>query len=452
MTTSSIRHMSSTQIVERYLAFFRSRGHLELPGSPLAIPGNSTSFVIAGMQPLLPYLRGQRLPPATRLTALQRCLRSDDTDAVGTNARKGSFFQMLGNWSIGDYGKRETIEMALELLLDGFGLDRSHLHVSIFAGDPELCLLPDELARETWLRLGISSEHIVPLGTDENLWTMGGPGPCGPCTEIFVDRGPSYGCNLPDCRPGCSCDRYPEIWNLVFMEYERTPQGRLLPLPKRNIDTGMGLERMAAVLQGAESIFSIDLFQPAREHLQHLAQSGVAGGGQVEEKARRMILDHTRAALFAGLAGVEPGRDGRNSVVRRLIRRASRQGRLLGIDRPFLSELVLPLAQGHRGLLTELEETKLDSIAHVVGEEEERFARVLTLGLKLLAQLEPTEGDVVSGAQLFLLHAEKGFPPDLAAEVLGERGLSVDWSSYDQAVEEHRHVSRKSAENHFHHV
>ncbi|HEX4207539.1 MAG TPA: alanine--tRNA ligase-related protein [Ktedonobacteraceae bacterium] len=450
MTINGTRYLSSTEIAERYLAFFSTRDHKVLSASPLVLPGNSTSFTIAGMQPLLPYLRGEVEPPYPRLTALQRCLRSDDADAVGSNERKNTSFHMLGQWSINDYGKREAITMAWELLVNEFGLDPADMWATVFEGDAELCILPDEVAIEQWTRLGVQPDHIVSLGAEDNLWTIGGSaGPCGPCSEIYIDRGLERGCGSPGCRPGCDCDRFLEIWSLVFMEYELHTDGKISSLPLHNIDTGMGLERMASVLQNAESVYAIDLFQPALQRLLELAPVGVAGGGAVEARARRMIVDHMRAFLLVGVEGVLPGRDGRNSVVRRLIRRAARQGRLLGIDRPFLGELLEPLAQGHGSLLTPDERRMVGSLVRIVTQEETMFERVLSVGLRSLAQIEPEHDSVVSGAHLFTLHAEKGFPADLAAEVLAERGLSVDWSAYELALEGHRQVSRQGAEQHF---
>jgi alanyl-tRNA synthetase len=349
---------------------------------------------------------------------------------------------------VGDYGKRGAIELALELLHD-FGFELQSLWVTTFAGDPVLGLPPDDQAVEEWLRQGFPPGRIVPLGVDDNFWTMGGPGPCGPCTEIFFDRGVELGCGKTTCQPGCDCPRFLEIWNLVFIEFERFADDSLARLPFLSVDTGMGLERVALLLQDVESVFETDLFMPAATRLSELAPVGVLGNSSVEQRARRMILDHTRSALFAGLEGVVPGRDGRSSVLRRLVRRASRQGRVLGIDRPFLGELVRPFAQGHSTLLTEQEQRRLPIVVEMLTNEETQFAHVLTTGLKRLDKLIPGEQGIVSGEDLFKLHAEQGFPSDLAAEILAERGLLVDWSSYERALEQHREISRVSAERHF---
>jgi alanyl-tRNA synthetase len=368
---------------------------------------------------------------------------------VGLNGRKNTSFFMLGNWSIDDYGKREAISLALELLLEVFQLSQEQLWVTIFAGDPENMLLLDEVAWNEWQRLGIPATRIVPLGREDNFWTMHGPGPCGPCSEIFVDRGASFGCGLPTCKPGCECDRFLEIWNLVFMEYEELANGMLKTLPLRSIDTGMGLERIASVLQQTESVFSVDLFQPAQKRLSELAPLEIAGNGALERKARRMIVDHVRAALLASLSGVMPGRDGRSSVVRRLIRRAARQGHLLGLEQPFLYELLEPLALGHGELLSEEEQRQVTELIPIFIEEEQQFSRLLSRGLRFLNQLEPDSQNVISGKYLFQLQAERGFPADLAAEILLERGVTVSWPEYEHALAEHRLVSRDSLGRHF---
>jgi alanyl-tRNA synthetase len=460
-STSDKRTWSSLEIAEEYLSFFRSRGHTQVPGSSLAVPGSGTSFVVAGMQQFIPSFRGEQPAPAPRITDIQRCLRTPDLDEVGGNGRKLTAFHMLGNWSIGDYGRREAIGLAHELL-ERFGLDWSQMYVTTYAGDAALGIPADEQTVALWREIGVPPERIVPLGSEDNLWTMGGPGPCGPDSEIFVDRGAALGCGKPDCRPGCACERFLEIWNLVFVEYELLGGESVAPLPMRSIDTGMGLERVAAVLQGVPSVFEIDVFAPALRHLDTLvgAISGLPGpsgsppplqgrglGGEV--RARRIILDHTRSALFAMLEGIYPGRDGRESVVRRLIRRAARQGRVLGIARPFLGELVGPLAEAHADLLTAEQRQRVPSLAQMISDEERRFARVLDTGLRLLERMAPGEDGLIPGAAIFRLEAERGFPADLAGEVLAERGLAVDWRGYERSVEQHHAISRMSAGRRF---
>jgi alanyl-tRNA synthetase len=439
---------ASVDIVARYLAFFRERGHTELPGSRLTLPGIDTSFVIAGMQPLLPYLLGRRAAPSPRLVGLQRCLRTDDADMVGTNGRKFTSFHMLGNWSVGGYGRAEAARLALDLLLGELGLDLGALWVTTFAGEPGDNLPPDGEIAEVWRRLGVPDGRIVPLGAEDNFWTTGGPGPCGPDSEIFVDRGEELGCGQESCRPGCACERFLEIWNLVFIEYEWTPGGEYIPLPLRSIDTGMGLERIAAVLQDVPSGFDLDIFAPALARLDELTPPDAVQRVAPERlvRARRMIVDHVRAVLFAGLEGVVPGRDGRDSVVRRLIRRASRQGRVLGIEGPFLGELVAPLVAGHGTLLTGDERARAPRVAELLADEERRFARTLSAGLRYLDRLTPDAEGRIPGERIFTLHAERGFPADLAAEILADRGLTVDWPGYEHALEAHREVSRVGRE------
>jgi alanyl-tRNA synthetase len=446
---------SSVTITREYLRFFEQRGHQLLPGSPLVVPGNTTSFVIAGMQPLMPYLRGQQSPPAPRLVGIQQCLRTVDVERVGHNVRSLTSFHMLGNWSIGDYGRPTAIALALELLAQ-FGLDRDALWVTVFGGDEQRDLAPDDEAADEWRRAGIPPERIVPLGIDDNFWTTGGPGPCGPCTELYVDRGEALGCGRPECLPGCECARFLEIWNLVFIEFEQRPDGAIEPLPLRSVDTGMGLERFAVAAQGAHTICEIDLFAPALRRLAELAPAGGDTGseGAARERdiqARRIIVDHTRAVLLAALAGAEPAPNGPGSVLRRLIRRAARQGAILGLRQPFLGELVLPLLAAHAPLLTLDDLTgRGDAVAQMLAREERGFSRVLSSGLRMLAREHPDERGMVPGERLFRLHAERGFPPDLAEEVLAERGLRVDWQGYEREVERHRGISRASARKRFH--
>lgn len=436
--------LSSPEISRRFLAHFRARNHLEIAGVPLA-QTDGTLFVIAGMQPLLPWLRGETPPPAPTLTAAQRCLRMDDADAVGVNGRKLSSFNMLGSWSIGDYGKGEAIGLAVELLSQ-FGLDFSSLWVTVFAGDPSSGLPPDDETREQWRRVGQPEERIVPLGPDDNLWTMNGPGPCGPCTELFMDRGEALGCGLPTCRPGCACERFLEFWNLVFIEYEWLLDGTYTPLPLRSVDTGMGLERMAAVLQRKPTLFEIDLFAGAQQRLAERAPRDSDTAARA--RARRIIVDAARSALYIGLAGVVPGASGRGSVLRRLLRRAASQGRILGLERPFVGELIPLLVERSGDLFTADERSRAPGIATLLTDEERRFEHTLTTGLRLLDQMRLAPGDMISGEQLFLLHAERGFPADLAAEALAERGVAVDWEGFTAAMERHHAISRGGAPVH----
>ena len=472
---------TSEKISATYRTFFTTRAHLELPGSPLVAPNTSTYFTVAGMQPLLPYLRGQQTPPSPCLTSLQRCLRTVDVAETGKTNRKMTLFHMLGNWSIDNYGKRGAIEMAVELL-HMFGLDFQRLWITTFGGEPSLNLPPDDVAFDEWRRQGFPVERIIPLGMEDNFWDLGAqvPGPCGLCTEIFVDYGPGRGCGRLDCRPGCTCERFLEVWNLVFIEFERSPEGRLSRLPFLSIDTGMGLERIGMVLQQVPSVFDIDLFRPALDVLRDLTPGqpeplddltpvpqrrsegfkpihpGCLDGPTTDQSehsrdqlARRVILDHTRAALFILLEGVGPGEKGQNSVVRRLLRRAIRQGRLLGLSGPFLAQLVEPLLSTHAFLLPPEQRENGSQLREILSHEERQFQRTLSIGLKLLEQLQPDERGLISGKDIFRLHSDRGFPSDLAEEILGERGLSIDWSGYEQAFEQHRQVSRLSVQSQF---
>jgi len=448
--SSKVPHqISSERIAEIYLTFFTQHGHQRIAGAPLAIPETATSFIIAGMQPLLPYFRGAVVPLARRLTGWQRCLRTDDVEMVGSNASKMSAFYMLGNWSIGDYGRHEAISLAVGLLAE-LGIDQESLWVTTFGGDTELDLPPDEETRLEWLRAGVSDQRLVALGAEDNFWTTGGPGPCGRDSELFVDQGEESGCGQPTCRPGCDCGRFLEIWNLVFIEFEQDADGILTPLPFMSVDTGMGLERIAMVLQQAPSVFETDLFTPALVQLEELISAlegplpSGRGVGQIRsgQQSRRMIVDHVRSSLLLLLEGIVPGHDGRGSALRRLIRRAATRGQLLGISSPFLSRLLVPLADAHGALITEAERRRLPEAVEMVRAEEQRFARVLRAGLRDLDRAALDADTVVPGEWLFQLQAERGFPADLAAEVLGDRGMQIEWPSFFAADLRHREVSR----------
>jgi alanyl-tRNA synthetase len=441
--------ISSERITETYLSFFTQHGHRRIAGVPLAIPETTTSFIIAGMQPLLPYFRGTMVPLAPRLTGWQRCLRTDDVEMVGSNARKMSSFHMLGNWSIGDYGRREAISLAVDLLAV-LGIDREQLWVTTFGGDTELGLPPDEETSLEWLRAGVPDQRLVALGAEDNFWTTGGPGPCGRDSELFIDRGEEHGCGKVTCRPGCDCERFLEIWNLVFIEFEQDAEGTITPLPFMSVDTGMGLERIAMVLQHAPSVFETDLYIPALVQLDQLISAAEApvqsamGSGQMTSslQSRRMIVDHMRSALLVLLEGIVPLHEGRGSVLRRLIRRAATRGQLLGISKPFLSRLLVPLAEAHGGLITKEERGRIPDAVEIVRAEEQRFAGVLRAGLRVLDRVVLDKDARVPGEWIFQLQAERGFPADLAAEVLSERGIQIEWPSFFAADSRHREVSR----------
>ncbi len=439
---------SSEQIVETFLAFFSGHGHRRILGAPLATAGISTSFIIAGMQPLMPYLSGHESPPAPRLADLQRCLRTDDVELVGSNIRKISAFHMLGSWSIGDCGRGEAISLAVELL-GLLGIERESLWVTTFGGDAALNLAPDEETQAEWLRVGVPETRLLALSAEDNFWSTGGPGPCGRDSEIFIDLadlGLAVGCGRPTCRPGCECDRFLEIWNLVFIEFELHQDGSISTLPLASVDTGMGVERVAMVLQRARSVFETDLLASALRYLETQAPPPQADGdvqkAQFRLQSKRMIVDHMRSALLLGVEGSVPTRNGRGSVMRRLIRRAATRGRLLGIADPFLGALVPVLAEAHHGLLTEAERQRVPEVSEVVNLEERRYSKILRVGLPLLADAVLDERGMARGDWLFQLQAERGFPADLAADVLSERGIAVDWSAFSAADLQHRAVSR----------
>lgn len=447
---------SSRRIAQAYLSFFERNGHRRIPGRRLTMQENATSFIIAGMQPLMPYFSGAEVPPSPRLTSLQRCLRTDDVEMVGRNSSKMSAFHMLGNWSIGEYGRREAVAMAAELL-DLLGLGWEDLWITTFGGDVNLGLAPDEETFQEWLRIGVPRDRLVRLGAEDNFWTSGGPGPCGCDSELFVDRGASLGCGRPDCRPGCECERFLEFWNLVFIEFDLQPDGSILPLPLRSVDTGMGLERIAMILQRASSVFEIDLFAGALERLLEVTPAPAIRAQTVEQQRRqsqRMILDHMRAVIILGTEGIIPARTGRGSALRRLIRRAATRGRLLGIPGPFLSELLGPLARAENQLLACVGEGSVDSMGEdqcgeleeMVRVEERSFAGTLKAGLRELGRIIPDARGMVPGERLFQLHAERGFPVDLATEVLEERGIQIEWSGFRRADRQHREVSRSHRE------
>lgn len=432
-----MRRLSGNELRGEYLRFFEGKGHLRLPSASL-VPENDPTllFTGAGMVPFKPYFLGRASPPHPRLTTCQRCLRTADIDQVGTTARHATFFEMLGNFSFGDYFKEEAIGWAWEFITRRLELPRERLWVTVYQDDDEAAALWERIA-------GIPPARIVRLGKEDNFWEIG-VGPCGPCSEIYLDRGPDRGCGHPDCKPGCHCDRFMEFWNLVFIQYFKNETGEYLPLERKGIDTGMGLERMAALLQGVESIFDIDLVRPVLDQVARTA--GIPYGASPEKDVSlRVITDHVRGATFLIADGVLPGNEGRGYVLRRLIRRAIRHGRLLGIDRPFLDAIAGTVVGVMEPAYPELRE-HTPRIREVLRTEEARFRATLDQGTQLLEQLLErlrAEGKrVLPGEDAFRLYDTYGFPFELTKEVATESGFTVDKSGFDAAMERQRERAR----------
>ncbi len=440
--------MNSSELREAYLSFFEERGHLRVPSASLIPPSDDTStlLTIAGMQPFKPYFRGDETPPRNRIASGQKCFRTPDIEEVGNTRRHLTFFEMLGNWSFGDYFKDESIEWGLELSVDVLGLDPERIWVSVFGGDDELNLGPDQESIDLWKAQGIPEDRIVLLPRTENFWQAGLTGPCGPCSEMYLDRGAEYG--AADERPGDDTERFLEYWNHVFMSYELHEEGSLTPLPKNNIDTGMGLERMAMILQGAGSVFEIDLFRPLIDLAEEL--SGRSYGDDRETtRAMRIIADHSRGMTFLIADGVVPSNEERGYVLRRVMRRAIQQGRTLGLEAPWLgrfAELTIELMADAYPELVQQRET----IRRWVGGEETAFGRTLDRGTALVEQLvaeaQEQETSWIDAADAFKLHDTYGFPYDLTKELLADRGLSVDDAGFEALMEKQRVRARTGAE------
>ena len=430
---------TTAELREGFLSFFEQRNHLRCPSASL-VPragDDSTLLTTAGMHPQMPYFLGQEQPPAPLTATSQKCFRTVDIDEVGLDGHHLTFFEMLGNFSFGQYFKEGAIEYAREFVQDWMRLDWERVWVSVHAGDPQLKLGPDEVAIELWQRVGMPMERIVPLPTSENFWSVGGPGPCGPDSELYYDWGEEHGCGEPDCAPGCTrCPRFLEFWNLVFMEYELHPDGTLTPLPKQNIDTGLGLERGAAILQDVMSVYDTDGYRQIMDWID--AESGVAyGDSAAATKAHRILADHGRGMTFLVGDGVTPSNEGRGYVLRRIIRRAVQQAQRIGLhDVHRISAVVVEqMAEAYPGL-----PPQADEIDRVLRLEEERFSETLERGLKLFEEL--ASGEVISGEQAFTLAATYGFPLELTVELAEERGQAVDIDDYHAEMERHREVSR----------
>jgi alanyl-tRNA synthetase len=425
-----------------YRDFFESKGHVFRP-SALLIPradDRSTLLVSAGMQPLMPYFLGLEEPPAPLLTTVQKVFRTPDIDEVGLDGYHLTFFEMLGNFSFGQYFKEGAIELAWEFMFEHMKLDFDRIWVTVFAGDPELKLDEDEVAIGAWEKIGMPPERIVRLPRADNFWSVGGPGPCGPDSEMFFDWGEEVGCGRAECAPGCECERFLEFWNLVFMEFELHQDGSLTPLPEQNIDTGMGLERAARILQKVDSVYDTDGYQAIMDWI--AGQSGVAyGESDQATKAHRILADHGRGMTFLAADGVEPSNEGRGYVMRRVIRRAVLQAGRIGLETPFLAGLADVVVQQADHAYPELRQTR-EKIARVLSDEEDRFSVTLARGLTLFEEV--AAAGEISGDEAFRLHDTYGFPLELTQELARERGLPVDEDGFRELMEQQRARSRKT--------
>jgi alanyl-tRNA synthetase len=429
-----------------FRAFFESKGHEFRPSAPL-IPradDRSTLLVSAGMQPLMPFFLGLEEPPAPLLTTVQKVFRTPDIDEVGLDTFHLTFFEMLGNFSFGQYFKEGAIDFAWEFIFEHMKLDPDRIWCSVFAGDPELGLGEDEVAIAHWERKGMPPERITRLPRADNFWSVGGPGPCGPDSEIFFDWGEDVGCRRPECAPGCECERFLEFWNLVFMEFELHADGSLTPLPNQNIDTGLGLERGARILQQVPSVFDTDGYQ---EIMHWIADRSGVGYGESEQatKAHRILADHGRGMTFLAADGVAPSNEGRGYVMRRIVRRAVQQAGRIGLDPPFLGGLGEVVIEQAGDAYPELRE-HADEIRSVLAAEEERFAETLARGLKLFEEVAGGNMKAIAGQDAFRLHDTYGFPLELTEELARERGLPVDVDGFNRLMEEQRLRSRRAVE------
>ncbi len=424
--------MESREIREKFLNFFRNKGHQILKSSSLIPEDPTLIFTSAGMVQFKPYFLGKAKAPYSRIATCQKCLRTSDIDRVGETIRHLTFFEMLGNFSFGDYFKREAINWAWELVTEVFKISQENLWVTVF--------LEDDEAATIWEKeIGVASERIVRLGEEDNFWAAGPTGPCGPCSEIIYDRGEKYGCGKPDCAVGCDCDRYFELWNLVFMALERDESGKCHPLPKKNIDTGMGLERAALLLQGKESVFETDLFQPIMNTVELLAGEN----GKFSVKSQRIIADHSRSLTFLLSEGILPSNEGRGYVVRRLLRRAVRHAYLIRSQMPTLSKVAEATIEVLKSVYPEIGQEK-EFIRSVLEAEEKRFYETLEKGMEILEEnLASISGQsLLPGEVVFRLYDTYGFPIELTQEIAAEKGFKIDEEGFNQFMESQREKSR----------
>ena len=429
------------QLREMFLRFFESKDHFRRQSFPL-IPESDKSLLLinAGMAPLKPYFSGQLTPPSKRMTTCQKCIRTGDLDNVGHTDRHGTFFEMLGNFSFGDYFKKEAISWGWEFSTKVLKMPEDRLWVTIYEDDEE--------AHDLWHdMIGLPEEKIVRLGKDDNFWEIGTGGPCGPCSEIYFDRGPEHGCGSPDCKPGCECDRYVEFWNLVFTQFNKEDDGTYTPLPHPNIDTGLGLERLACIMQDTSSIFDVDTIQFILNGVVNVSGVQYQSGAADTDVSIRIITDHLRSMTFMIGDGILPGNEGREYVLRRLIRRAAIHGLKLGIKGPFLSNLIDKVIDVSGIAYPELEKRRV-MIKKVVNAEEERFAMTINQGLgyidRYFKHMKKHDLHILDGEHAFKLHDTYGFPIDLTREIVGEKGYTVDEEGFKKAMEEQKKRSRET--------
>ncbi len=429
-----MKWMGLNEIREKYLAFFESKEHLRLPSFSLVPQGDKSILLInAGMTPMKKYFTGEVTPPSKRVTTCQKCIRTPDIENVGKTARHGTYFEMLGNFSFGDYFKREATAWAWEFFTKVMEIPEELLYVSVYLDDDE--------AYDIWTKeVGVDPSHMVRFGKEDNFWEHGA-GPCGPCSEIYFDRGPSKGCGSPDCKVGCDCDRFIEVWNLVFTQFENDGNNNYTRLAHPNIDTGMGLERLACVMQDVDNLFEVDTVQNIMKHIISIAGINYHDDAQ-KDISLRVITDHIRSTTFMVGDGVLPSNSGRGYVLRRLLRRAARHGRLIGIDRPFLAEVCETVIKENANAYPNLVE-KQDYIKKVISMEEDSFYKTIDSGLGLLNEMmAKSEGGVLSGEDAFKLQDTYGFPIDLTKEIASEKNMVVDEARFRELVEEARQLAK----------
>ena len=443
------KYYGLNELREMFLSFFESKGHLRLPSFPL-VPENDPSLLLinAGMSPMKPWFKGEEEPPRRRVCTCQKCIRTGDIENIGHTARHGTYFEMLGNFSFGDYFKKEAIAWSWEFLTspEWVGLEADRLYPSVFEGN-ETTPADDEAFRIWNEEIGIPADRIYKFGKEDNFWEHGS-GPCGPCSEIYYDRGPEWGCGKPGCTVGCDCDRYIEVWNIVFSQFDNDGEGHYTELKQKNIDTGMGLERLACVCQNVASLFDVDTVMNITNKVSEITHAHY-GETAAKDVSLRVITDHIRSSVFMICDGVLPSNEGRGYVLRRLLRRAARHGKLLGVNEPFLYEVCDTVIHENEGHYPELRERQ-DYITKVIRTEEENFAKTIDSGLKIFSELlaqHKAKGETqFAGEDAFKLYDTYGFPVDLTEEMVQDEGMTLDRAGFDQAMEEQRVRARKARE------